>query len=178
MIELQEEKITFKPLTESYLPLLHQWFQIDHIKKWYARGETYSLEMIKEKYLPRIKASDKIPSYIILLDDKPIGYIQFYHLDAPYYPEGLTDFSHPLFKIHPPEEIAGLDVFIADINYLGRGYGKKLILHFIANIIPPKFNTILVDPAKNNINALSAFYKMGFKEFITTDTQHILILTR
>lgn len=27
--------IEFVPLTEKHLALLHQWFQIPHVKKWY-----------------------------------------------------------------------------------------------------------------------------------------------
>ena len=46
--------INFKTLTENDLPLMLNWFQKPHVKKWYARGESYTLEMMRKKYLPRI----------------------------------------------------------------------------------------------------------------------------
>lgn len=53
------KSIHFKPLTENDLPLLHDWFQKSHVKQWYAREENYTIDMIKEKYLPRILKDTK-----------------------------------------------------------------------------------------------------------------------
>ena len=52
------KSINFKPLSENDLPLLFKWFQKPHVKQWYTRGDNYTLEMIKEKYLPRILNSE------------------------------------------------------------------------------------------------------------------------
>jgi aminoglycoside 6'-N-acetyltransferase len=46
------KSINFKSLGENDLPLLHHWFQRPHVKQWYARDENYTLDMIREKYLP------------------------------------------------------------------------------------------------------------------------------
>ena len=77
--------------------LLHQWFQVAHVKQWYARGETYSLNIIREQYLPRIIKPDDIPNFIIHLDGKPVGYIQLYQVSKSL-PEGVDNYSHTLFK--------------------------------------------------------------------------------
>lgn len=57
----------FKPLVEEDLILLYQWFQVPHIKKWYARGQHFSFDMIKEKYLPRINPQKSIILLFILM---------------------------------------------------------------------------------------------------------------
>lgn len=81
-------------MNENDLKLLHQWFQIPHVLKWYARDVKYTLEMIQEKYLPRIN-DYSISSFIICDYDKPVGYIQLYHL-TDHFPERITDYNHPL----------------------------------------------------------------------------------
>jgi len=105
--------ITFKPLHEDNLALLHQWFQKPHIKQWYARGESFTFEMIVEKYLSRIQNPNKIPNYMIHLDGNPIGYIQLYHLSYSL-PDGVKDHNHPIFDEFKPKDIAGIDLFIAE----------------------------------------------------------------
>lgn len=154
--------ITFKPLNEDHLALLHQWFQIPHIKQWYARGETYTLEMIVEKYLPRINTPQYIPSFLICLDGESIGYIQLYHLSH-YLPEGVNDRSHPLFNEYRPEEVAGIDLFIAEEKYYGTGISGIILAAFIEGYVKGKFQAIVSDPVKQNTRALSFFEKNGFK---------------
>jgi hypothetical protein len=77
------KSINFKLLTENDLPLLHSWFHKPHIQQWYARGENYTLDMIKEKYMPRILNSESIPNFIVYANITPIGYIQLYCVNAP-----------------------------------------------------------------------------------------------
>ncbi len=115
--------VSLKFLSEADLPLLYDWFQKPHIKQWYARGEDYSLDMIKEKYLPRIQKPELIPNFIIYADSQAIGYIQFYRVSS-FLPDGVEDYTHPLFSNYKPYDMAGIDMFIADDKYLGKGYAS------------------------------------------------------
>jgi aminoglycoside 6'-N-acetyltransferase len=63
------KSIHFKSLTENDLPLLYAWFQKQHVKQWYARGENYTIDMIREKYLPRILHPESIPNFIVYADN-------------------------------------------------------------------------------------------------------------
>lgn len=169
-------QITFNPLREDDLELLHQWFQVPHVKEWYTRGETYTLNEIREKYLPRIKEPDFIPNYIINLDVDPIGYIQLYHLNHSL-PEGVDNYTHPLFSKFKPEEIAGIDLFIADEKILRQGISSKILNRFIEVFIAGKFKAAVVDPLKRNTNAVSFFEKNGFKiQTSSVDGNHVLML--
>lgn len=156
--------IYFKSLTENDLPLLFTWFQKPHIKKWYARGEEYTFDMIKKKYLSRIIDSESIPNFIIFADDTPIGYIQFYCVKD-YFPDGVTDYSHPLFDSYKPSEIAGVDLFIAEENYLKNGYATLALTEFIKNYIRKRFALLIADPLKSNKNAVQFFMKNKFELF-------------
>ena len=156
--------INFKPLTESDLSLLLNWFQKPHIKQWYARGKNYTLDMIREKYLPRILNSESIPNFIVYADKAPIGYIQLYCI-RDFLPDGVTDYNHPLFDGFKSNEIAGVDLFIADEDYLKKGYATLTLTQFIKEHIKEKFTLLITDPLKINKNAIHFFEKNGFKKF-------------
>lgn len=150
----------FKPLVEEDLILLYQWFQVPHIKKWYARGQHFSFDMIKEKYLPRINHPE-IHNFIVYFDDRPIGYIQCYHLNT-FLPEGVTDHQHPLFRQYSPDRLVGIDLFVADENVLSKGYGSLMLTQFIEEYVKGQFEAVVVDPKKDNIVAIQFFRKNGF----------------
>jgi aminoglycoside 6'-N-acetyltransferase len=168
-------QISFTPLCEDDLELLHKWFQVPHIKKWYARGETYSLETIREQYLPRIQAPASIPNFIIKLDEYPVGYIQMYRLTYSL-PEGVDNYDHSLFSLYKPEEMAGIDLFIADENILRKGISSEILNKFIDEFIAGKFKATIVDPVKINATAISFFEKNGFKVFPSSAYGNYLLM--
>lgn len=163
-------------MSEGDFKLLHQWFQIPHILKWYAKNEKYTFEMIREKYLPRISDASVLV-FIIYDDDKPVGYIQFYHV-TDHLPEGVSDYSHPLFNDFKPNEIVGIDMFIADEDYLHRGFSSEALKIFISMYINNKFKAILVDPLKQNTSAISFFERNGFRHIMSQDNNHDLMVLR
>lgn len=120
---------------------MHDWFQKPHIKQWYARNERYSLEEIKKKYIPRILNSESIPNFIVYADNKPIGYIQLYRVNSSM-PDGVEDYMHPLFTNYKPEEVAGVDMFIADDKYLGRGFASLALNTLIKEHVNGKISCI------------------------------------
>ena len=174
--KIKNKDIQFKKMSEDDLHLLHQWFQTPHVLEGYARGEKYTFEMIQEKYLPRISDAT-IPSFIIYENDKPVGYIQYYHL-TDHLPEGIVDYNHPLFEEFKSNEIVGMDLFIADENYLHTGFSSEALAKFISMHINNKFKAILVDPIKQNISAISYFERNGFRNIMSQDNNHYLMVLR
>lgn len=159
-LKMTNINIIFKSLSKNDLPLLFSWFKKPHIKKWYAQGEDFSLEMIEEKYTPRIN-NQKIPNFIVYIDNTPIGYIQLYHL-TDFLPEGVTNYNHQLFNDYKPSELAGIDFFIAEEHYLNKGYASKTLGHFIKAHARNNFKAIIVDPLKENKKAILFFERNGF----------------
>ena len=182
---MKNHNIMFRQINANDLVLLHKWFQIPHILKWYARNKKYTFEMIKEKYFPRINDTS-IPNFFIYDQDTPVGYIQYYHVTK-HLPEGISDSSHPLFSntalshtgaSFKPKELAGIDLFIADENYLRTGFGSEALALFINTHLKDKFRAVLVDPSKHNIAAISFFEKNGFKHIISQDNNYDLMILR
>lgn len=171
---MNNNRIIFKKLEENDLALLHQWFQIPHVLKWYARGKSFSFDEIQQKFLPRINDST-ITSYIIYTREKPVGYIQLYQVEH-HLPEGIDNHNHSLFDQIMPNELAGIDIFIADKNLLHTGFSSMMLNSFIENYIKGLFHAIAVDPVKSNITAIKFFEKNGFTLITNQDGYHHVMI--
>lgn len=153
--------IFFKPLHEVDLKILYEWFQEPTINQLYARGQNLSLKDIENKYLPRLMRQDNVPSFIIYLDNKAIGFIQYYCL-SDHYPEGIQE-ENSLFKRYHPNQIAGIDLFIAVHENRGKGLGVVIINQFINEFLT-HFRLVVVDPNHDNIHAIRCYENAGFEQ--------------
>ncbi len=110
-----KNKFIFRPLLLSDVPLMHQWFNLPHIKKFYSLREWTETEVL-EKLKPYINGDKPVLGYMILISEKPIGYVQQYK---------ITDYPWPNQNLS--EEIihhaAGMDLFIGDETLIGKGIG-------------------------------------------------------
>jgi adenylate kinase family enzyme/RimJ/RimL family protein N-acetyltransferase len=159
--------IAFRPLKHEDLSLMHTWFQQDDIRGSYARGEIFDEKMIEEKYLPRILNQEPIPSFIIEINHKPCGFIQYYSLKD-YLPEGMRTPENPI-------ECAGIDLFIAEAQYRGKGLGPKVIQKFIYSFLY-HYKYIFLDPHVDNQVAIHAFQKAGFEiTDLSLDPAHLIL---
>ncbi|MCS5708700.1 acetyltransferase [Candidatus Berkiella cookevillensis] len=115
-------------------------------------------------YSARIKNKDLVPSFIVHAEHHQIGFIQYYAL-SDFLPEGIIDYNHELFSQFSPSEIAGVDLFIGDESYLGKGCGAKILHSFLTQIIYPNFKVVVIDPNIENLRAIKAYEKVGFRQF-------------
>lgn len=155
--------LKFKPLKPSDLKRMFNWFKVPEINQWYAQGKAWSLADIEAKYKPRLIDQENIPSFIINLDSKKIGFIQYYLLSKTTMPEGLGYDEAMRLNVDMRTSV-GMDLFIGEESLIGLGLGKVIIHDFIKNIIPKKYTTIFIDPTKSNIRAVKAYEKIGFKK--------------
>lgn len=146
-------EFTFKPIEEKDLPLLYLWFKKPHVDQWWP-VPTEQEDFFKS-FLERIRAGIKKP-YLVLCNDKPIGYIQSYTVDKT---------THSWFPELPQNEnMIGIDQFIGEEDYLYKGFGPRFIKAFIDNILMKEdYKTIVVDPDPTNTAAIRCYEKVGFK---------------
>ena len=169
------QSFQFKPLCENDFVLLYHWFQEPVINQWYARGIHWSFEDIKQKYLSRIQGKDNIPSFIIYKKERAIGFIQYYCLTK-HFPEGIQDFNHPLFKSYQASELVGLDMFVADQDNRGKGWGEQILNCFMLKL-PINTKAIIVDPDSSNEAAIRCYIKAGFQPTnYSKDKAYLLLL--
>lgn len=145
---------SFSPLEEQDFQILFEWQQQPHVAWWWQTGTDWP--NFVEKYKQHIE-SDYIFPFIINLDNKPIGYIQYYYIDQ-LQPEGW----HKNFA--NLEMVVGIDVFIGEQDYMAKGHGTASMKSFIKTLFEkPEIETVIVDPRPENIHAVHCFEKLGFK---------------
>jgi aminoglycoside 6'-N-acetyltransferase len=145
----------FRRLTVDDLPLLHEWLQREHVKQWWSKRET--LEEVVEHYLPSIEGREATDLYAIVVHDRPIGLIQTYKVA-----------DHPEYRdlVDVEDGVAGVDLFIADLELTGRGIGTEALKRFVEGVVfrDAEVHACIADPDAENVASLRAFEKAGFHE--------------
>jgi RimJ/RimL family protein N-acetyltransferase len=153
-------KLEFRLLAADDLPLLHEWLQREHVRRWWTDRET--LAEVVEHYLPSVEGREPTDLYLIVGDEHPIGFIQTYQVAG--YPE-----YRDLVKVE--DGVAGVDLFIAEPELIGRGLGTDALRQFVEGVIfaNSDVHACIADPDADNIASLRAFEKAGFarvREFV------------
>lgn len=184
--------LSFAPLAESHLPLLLKWLETPHVKKWWpadrsllsakalapVKGEggdqdvTYTLDLVKEKFGKHIhglalskNSNHKTYAYIVCANKEMIGYIQAYNAHDFAQENGLD-----LSAISG--SVCGIDLFIGEQLFLHKGWGARILNEFARQVLlASHFDWCLIDPAKDNLTAIKAFTKAGFKIFEQFQTE-------
>lgn len=159
--------ITFEPLNESHFPLLLKWLEAPHVKSWWSRDVKWTPELIWEKYGTYVKGYKRFKlqeqmiekpmhAYIICMNQKPIGYIQYY---------SAHDFPHEqgYETSDLPQSCAALDWYIGEPEFTGKGIGSKALEICLKLHVFKHFDHVFVDPDTANTFALRAYEKAGFK---------------
>jgi aminoglycoside 6'-N-acetyltransferase len=145
--------IDFRRLVASDLPLLYEWLQRGHVQRWWTNRETY--EEVVEHYLPAIEGSEPTDLYLILSEDRPAGFIQSYRVsDHPEYQEVIA----------VEDGVAGVDLFVGQLELTGRGLGSEALGRFVRDVVfsDPEIHACVADPDAQNHASLRAFEKAGF----------------
>lgn len=154
----KSEKFTFKPLSSPDLNLLCQWLEKPHVLEWW--NDNLKSEEIKEKYGKRIGDNVVCP-YIAYLNDKPIGFIQYYWASK------IGDGWWP----NEDENTVGLDQFIGEEDYINKGFGTLMIKEFIQFLFQnPLIKKIITEADPDNFRAKRCYEKVGFREVGIIDT--------
>ena len=136
--------ITFDPLKEDDFKTLFGWLQESHVKKWWKDKEFASQNSIKEKYSPYLDNKNGVWAFIVLIDGKKIGFIQYY-LATPGKNDG-----------------AGIDFYIGEKEYLKKGISDRIINEFLDQIVFKLFKFCIADPDIANTAGIRTLEKAGF----------------
>jgi len=136
----------FAPALVSQKSLIHHWLAQEHISKWiHGMGLQSTLHGLENFFLG--------------LSDTTywVGYDQG------------TPFAFLITSFEGLDAIT-LDLFICDLNYLGKGFCVPMIHKFLKTHFP-HIRRALIDPEKTNTRAVHVYQKAGFKiigEFIAS----------
>ncbi len=171
-------KISFTPLHHKHFPLLHQWMNTPHVIKWWGENRSWSLEDITKKYETYVlgyKIIDQLKApifgFIIRINNAPVGYIQYYNAyDFP------REQGYKLKNL--PKSMTAIDLYIGDVNFIGKGYGEKIINHFLTEYVWRSFDSCMVDPDLDNLDAVRTYEKCSFKAIDKITEANSLLMLR
>src|SRR5262249_11369177 len=150
---------TFRPLAYDDLPLMVRWLNTPHVREWW-RHDPSTLEEAVAKCAPRIEGREATAAYVILCDERPIGYIQVYR---------IADWPEYARAVAVEEGAAGADLFIGEAGHVHRGLGAPILHAFLREVVfaMPGVICCVVGPAASNASAIRAYEKAGFRHVKT-----------
>ena len=157
------ENISFREFRNSDFEFMYKWLNTDFVKQWYyKRIWTYDeiVKLCTPYALKQNTTGQPIESFIILYNNIEIGYIQTCLLkDYPEYNELLE----------VGNDSADIDLFIGEEEYIHKGLGSKIVKKIIENKIfaNKNVNRCIIAPDPENLVAINAFKKVGFKHIKT-----------
>lgn len=154
----------FQPLTENDISIVTKWFNEPHVVKFYSLRNNWTKEEVYKKLIPYIKQEILVQCFIILNNEQPVGFIQMYPVKEFLWPE--QDLTNEII-----DHAAGIDIFIGEKKFLGKGFGEKIINKFLEHYIWNNFDYCVVDPNINNVAMLRCSERIGFKEHKITQTE-------
>jgi aminoglycoside 6'-N-acetyltransferase len=168
--------LNFIPLSQSHFYLLYKWINTPHVTSWWGENKLWPISAIEEKYLSYTNNCKEIDgvkkpiyAFIINYQTQHIGYIQYY--DAYDFPR---EQGYVLENL--PKNLAAIDIYIGEENYLGKGFGHLALEKFLEQYIWPKYDACFVDVDPQNTQAIFAYKKAGFQIIKTLDDGTIWML--
>lgn len=165
MILFQADELSVRLLEPEDAALLVKWLSDPRVLKYYeGRDRPHDMELVRHNFY---EDHDEVAQCIIQYRNNPIGYIQFYVIDAEEVEEyDYTDYSGPIF---------GMDQFIGETDYWNQGIGSSLIQAMVNYLgVHKGASKIVMDPQAWNARALRVYEKNGFrkKKFLENHEMH------
>ena len=139
------------PLELAHLPTLHGWLQQPHVREFWDDGDR-TPEQVQEHYFA---PGWDVLAFLALLDGQPAGYIQAYPVTAG------SDYAAWGSETG---ETWGIDLFIGEEKWLGRGLAVPIIRTFLTHLrgLRPALRRVLIDPEEKNSRARHVYARAGF----------------
>jgi aminoglycoside 6'-N-acetyltransferase len=151
--------VEFRPLREADLPLLRRWLATPEWVRWWAPPIT--VEEARARYLPRIEGQEPMFGFIVRVDDREVGYIQWYRISD--YPEAMDIFS---LDEESAQAAAGVDFGIGEGDLAGKGAGRGILRRFVEDVVlrAPGIERCFIDPDPGNERAVRCYRAAGFED--------------
>jgi RimJ/RimL family protein N-acetyltransferase len=178
--ESREHQVAFRALAREDMDMLLRWLGDPDVASWYREGEL-TPENLEAKYGPVIDEREPVRGYIILIDDRPAGYIQAYV---------LGDHPNYLVQLDLEPDAVSTDLFIGDSVFRNHGWGAPVLRAFHRRIVFGEMGARIASimPSSRNERAIAAYRKAGFTwsrvvrvhdpEQDQTDDEVIMLLSR
>jgi Acetyltransferases, including N-acetylases of ribosomal proteins len=144
------EKIILRPIEDKDIVILSGWLRKDYIIKWYEDPDEWLHEING-----RGNDFNFIRHLIVELDGNPIGFCQYYD---------CFNAQEDWYTVNATGETYSIDYLIGEEAYLGKGWGKAIVLSLEDEI---QKNTlakyIIVKPEAGNAPSNGVLLSCGYR---------------
>jgi len=131
--------------------LIENWVKRPHISEWlHGEGLKNTLSSLTQSF----EGSSDFQHWIAYNNGTPFGYLLTSEVDQ-------SDGTLSTIEFAGTKALA-LDVFICELDYLGKGFGTKMIEAFLKAHFSD-VSDILIDPEVANSKAVHVYEKIGFR---------------
>jgi len=144
--------IEFEPLRHEHLPLLREWLEREHVRRWWRD----SLDDSIAEYAKAIEGLDPSDHYLIVVDGRAVGMIETYL---------VSDFPEWEAIVEVGEGVAGVDLLIGEQDLTGQGLGPQVLEAFARDVVfaRPETGACVAAVDQDNVRSRRAFEKAGFR---------------
>jgi aminoglycoside 6'-N-acetyltransferase len=142
----------FRPVVADDLPLLRIWLTTPAVARWWPDPDAQYAGLVEDL------DGDAMTMLIVSHRGRPFAYLQ--HANA----HGWGDFTRGL-----PADARALDAFIGEPDMVGIGHGSAF-LRVAALDLHRRYSALMIDPAPDNLQAIRAYHKAGFRGEAIVDT--------
>jgi len=133
-------------MTVDDLSLVRSWLAAPHVAQWWGEpDEQFGL-------VSGDLSEPAMDQFIVLADERPVGYLQCYDLTA--WNVGFGP---------QPAGTRGVDMFIGLPEMTGNGHGSALLRAFTDALLSANTPRVVTDPDPRNARAIRAYEKAGFR---------------
>jgi len=152
-----EPKLRFEFLEPKHFPDVLKFFNEPHVQAFFSL-RTWTMEDIQNKYAERVLENNKssIRSWMVYLDQTPIGFIQDYPVKAHPWPD--QDFTTDFI-----DRACGLDFLMGEKTFLGKKIGTLVFKQFCEDHLK-NYEFLVVDPDIKNQTGINFFSALGFEK--------------
>jgi aminoglycoside 6'-N-acetyltransferase len=138
---------TFRAMTANDLPMIRDWLVQPHVSTWWGDPDEQFALISSDLDHPAMN------QFVVTLDGRSFAYLQCY--EPAVWPEGGLGALPPGAR--------GIDQFIGDPRMIERGHGSAFIRAFADDLLESGAPQIVTDPDPNNLRAIRAYEKAGFR---------------
>lgn len=144
--------------TEKDMNTLLKWLSDPQVLEWWGAEEApWDLDKVIKEFGENTAPDSTVVACFILLDENPIGYVQYYPIEQDSYKFNDEDTYHSVKGGY------GLDMFIGEPTLWGQGIGKKAVKALEKQLSDElQVDILCVDPERDNKRAVHFWKKAGF----------------
>lgn len=149
--------------------IMAKWLSTNELLDYYeGRSNSFDLEKVIKKFAPRTKGEEAVVPCIIEVNNKAIGYVQYYCIEPDEYrvEDGIN-----LKKYKFP---FGFDLFIGETDNWNRGIGAMVVRSLISYLFDNEnADIIFIEPQTWNKRAIRCYEKSGFTQMVVIKNREI-----